>query len=55
MKTFGSSIVEIAFDITENQLKILEKFVRSMDIPFYIEPLSNYQTLEELEADCEKK
>lgn len=50
-------ILEIGLEIDTVQVILLEKYLQSNDIPYYIEPerVSPWYSLEELEAACEGK
>lgn len=47
------SVVEIALDITTEELRRVEYWLKSWGIAYYIEP-PKYKTLEEVKIDCER-
>jgi hypothetical protein len=51
-----SQIIEIGFDIkNEKEYKFLEELISRLNIPFYIEPPNKFNSLEDLECQCEGK
>lgn len=48
-------VVEIGLEVTDNQLKGIEVFLRSRKIPFYVEPPNRFNSLSDLECQCEGK
>jgi hypothetical protein len=51
----GKSIIEIAFDIDEFHMLLLEDFLKKHNIAYYIEPANNFVSLEDVECQCEGK
>ena len=49
-------IIEIGVDIqSEGQLHELEIAICKLGLPYYIEPNNNFNSLEDLECQCEGK
>jgi hypothetical protein len=49
-------ILEIGLDIDSiEQVEELENWLRKRGIPFYVEPANRFNSLEDLECQCEGK
>ncbi len=49
------AIIEIGLDIDERQMQELEIFLRACGMPYYVEPGNRFNSLEDLECQCEGK
>lgn len=49
-----NQIIEIGFEIeSSEEWKFLEKLLYRIGIPFYVQPKSKFNSLEDLECQCE--
>ena len=51
-----SQIIEVGFEVrSQDEWDFLESFFSKIGIPFYVEPLNKFNSLEDLECQCEGK
>lgn len=48
-------VIEIGMEVTPEQLMVVEDFLRTRYIAFYVEPPNRFVSLEGLECQCEGK
>ena len=48
-------IIEVGFDVPNNEWEAFEEDLLNQNYPFYIESTGKYSSLDELETYCEEK